>query len=450
MDNPFGSAMADLVVVDSARLSGRDFADARGAGVARRVRTRRTVRAAGVGGVSAVAAGALAFGATHLPRPGGIVAPATSGECTPTALVDIDAMWTHTADPRAHVIDASESFDVETWYLYDDNLEMVVLKMVPTDAGLEVTYADGQHALLAHYQPDGFVSHAPNSRYYFFEAPGGGYVTFDAIDDVHQVGWESFMTAARSGIETLPDVAPPFDWQWTGCGRGTQGAPPSPTAPVRPNTSTNPGPSLAAGPEVITSPFECGFEFPTESYGTGDLWIDSLRWISAADAEAAVRSSFADQEDPNLFIPQSPVPVVNVHFASAQVAANGGGLVSVSGTGTPDGSVLEDAVPDGTQVAMLASEGLGFVGVKDGRVVATWPALYGSEIPAWQLWLNSMAPDGSQSIYLLDPDLSLYSCTADGADFSSLEYIAVAGLVAKHADGTVDEAIYAWLPVDAP
>ncbi|MBC7298834.1 MAG: hypothetical protein H5T82_08065, partial [Demequina sp.] len=67
MSNSFHSAMNDLVMEDATRMSGRDFAHARGVGVARRVRTRRRVRAASVGGVSAVAVGALAVGATQVP-----------------------------------------------------------------------------------------------------------------------------------------------------------------------------------------------------------------------------------------------------------------------------------------------------------------------------------------------------------------------------------------------
>src|SRR5664279_2113607 len=67
MDSSFQAAMNDLVAADAARMSGRAFADARGTGVARRVRTRRRVRAAGMGGASAVAVGALAFGATNMP-----------------------------------------------------------------------------------------------------------------------------------------------------------------------------------------------------------------------------------------------------------------------------------------------------------------------------------------------------------------------------------------------
>ncbi|MCB2413431.1 hypothetical protein LGT39_11305 [Demequina sp. TTPB684] len=67
MGNSFHAAMDDLVADDASRMSGARFADARGASIARRVRTRRTVKAAGVGGASVVAVGALAVGATQAP-----------------------------------------------------------------------------------------------------------------------------------------------------------------------------------------------------------------------------------------------------------------------------------------------------------------------------------------------------------------------------------------------
>ncbi len=78
MSNPFHSALNDLVVRDAARMSGDDFAESRAGGIGRRVRTRRTVRAAGVGGASALAAGAVAVGVTQVPW-GGTATPAGAG-----------------------------------------------------------------------------------------------------------------------------------------------------------------------------------------------------------------------------------------------------------------------------------------------------------------------------------------------------------------------------------
>jgi hypothetical protein len=82
MDNSIHDVMNHLVAADAARMSGVRFADARGTGVARRVRTRRTVRAAGMGGASAVAVGALAVGATHV-QWGALVLPGAGGTADP-------------------------------------------------------------------------------------------------------------------------------------------------------------------------------------------------------------------------------------------------------------------------------------------------------------------------------------------------------------------------------
>jgi len=107
MNNAIQDVMNDLVAADAARLSGRRFADARGGGIARRVRTRRTVRAAGVGGASAMAVGAVALGATNLPwgqlgavssgpastsKPEPIVSPFECGFVFPNASQSVEGM----------------------------------------------------------------------------------------------------------------------------------------------------------------------------------------------------------------------------------------------------------------------------------------------------------------------------------------------------------------------
>lgn len=38
----------------------------------------------------------------------------------------------------------------------------------------------------------------------------------------------------------------------------------------------------AAPDEPATSPFQCGFDFPTDSQGSDDLWIDGLAWLGRA------------------------------------------------------------------------------------------------------------------------------------------------------------------------
>ena len=238
MDHSIHDVMNSLVAADAARMSGRDFADARGAGLARKVRTRRTVRAAGMGGASAVAVGALAFGAMHFPGRETMTPGVWPGGCTPTAVADIGAIWNVPAVPRAHVIDVSEGKDDGAWYLYDDNLEMVVLQMVPAAAGLEVTFADGSRELVM----------PRDAAPYVFAAPGGGYVTFDPTNSVHHAIWNLQAPADPSLTEVLPEVTPPFAFQWTGCGFGSSSAAPDPSLAANPSPSTAytaPGPIVA-------------------------------------------------------------------------------------------------------------------------------------------------------------------------------------------------------------
>lgn len=59
--NTFSEAMREAAASDAGTI-GRDFADLHGASVARRVRTRRVVRAAGTGAVATAAVGAIGFG----------------------------------------------------------------------------------------------------------------------------------------------------------------------------------------------------------------------------------------------------------------------------------------------------------------------------------------------------------------------------------------------------
>lgn len=77
----------------AAGFAGEDFAGGYGRGVVGRVRRRRTVRAVGVGGVSAVAVGALAVGSTQLLGGTGQPAGGASVRCVPVENDLGSAMW---------------------------------------------------------------------------------------------------------------------------------------------------------------------------------------------------------------------------------------------------------------------------------------------------------------------------------------------------------------------
>jgi hypothetical protein len=290
MGNTFHAVMSDLVAGDAARLSGQRFADVRGASIARRVRTRRTVKAAGVGGASVVAVGALAVGAINGPWGNGSLTPSGlwADGCTPTAVQDVDAIWENAVEPRAHVIDVSSEYEAETWYLYDDTLEMIVLLMAPGAEGLDVIFADGARELVI----------ATGTGVYEFEAPGGGWVTFDPADTVHHAIWHADEPTELSRTETLADVTPPFAFQWTGCGFGSPSGSADPNVSVGPSPSPDPTPvSKPDGPTVTpTMTTRVITSLPYET--ANDVWLASggervalFSWRQASDGLVTLRAS---------------------------------------------------------------------------------------------------------------------------------------------------------------
>jgi hypothetical protein len=435
MDNSFQAAMNDLVAADAARMSGRAFADARGAGLARRVRTRRRVRAAGMGGASTVAVGAIALGASHLPGRDATTPGIWPAGCKPTAVANIGAIWTVPAVPRAHVIDVSEGKADGAWYLYDDNLEMVVLQLVPTTFGIEVTFADGTRELVQ--------GSAQPLEPIVFAAPGGGFVTVDLKDAARHVTWTAIAAGSLSPYRALSDVEPPFAFQWTGCGFGSSSAAPDPGLAANPIPSVDP--SLAVSTETATSPFQCGSMLPTESYGNGELWIDGTKWMDGAAAAATIREGFSDPaQAPAIGSLPEAVPVVTVHFAGTITDS---GLAVAFGTAEPSVDRLPTDPMD-SATDSVASEGATYVGVVDGRVVATGTVPVDGSTNAPPVYTNwGGFPEDGARVYLLDESAALTSCDANPVDSTRMDLFAVAGLIVRHPDGTVVGPTYAWLRV---
>lgn len=291
MSNSFHSAMNDLVMEDAGRMSGRDFAEARGVGVARRVRTRRTVRAASVGGASVVAVGALAVGATQVP-------------------------WSPLAAPAA-----------------------------------------------------------------------------------------------------APD-------------------------------------------EPATSPFQCGFEFPTDSQGSDGFWIDGLAWLTPAEMNAAVfarraqinqaqidRGGPAEPQPWDLprAIGTEPGPVFTLHYPAGSEAPGGVIRETDPALFPPDSSALQGP----SDVIVAFSVGLSFVAVSDGVVTGTMlePGSP-NELPR----LAAVASGESsfvEPLALLNPEGAFTACPGVTLE-SDAELYAVAGVMTDSSVDGMSEPEYAWLSAGRP
>jgi len=425
MDDSFQAAMNGLVAADAARMSGRAFADARGSGVARRVRTRRTVRAAGVGGASAVAVGAVALGATYLPGHETTTPGVWPGGCTPTPIADVGAIWSVPAVPRAHVIDASEGKDKEAWYLYDDNLDMVVLQMVPTTFGLEVTFADGTRQLV---QSESTIGP------YVFEAPGGGWVTFDPTDTVHHAMWHADAPADPSPIRVEDAVAPPFAWQWTGCALEGPSAGVDANGSSEPNPS--PDPSLSAAP-VVASPFECGFAFDAESSDAPHLTVTATAWNTPRDGMSAGDNGV----DASWSAVASDQSLSAVHgVVRATVGSDQPGYESLAPTLV---NGMDPADPTRTtNTADSSIVGASFVDVRDGVVVGTMSVAGGDATRTASAILN----DHQFASTLLTPQTAFKACADAAPSDGSVDVYFVAGAIVTGSRGSDVTAgpEYAW------
>ena len=254
MDPSIHDVMHDLVAADAARMSGRDFADARGAGLARKVRTRRTVRAAGVGGASAVALGALAFGAAHSPWGVFDAAPGIGGTDCVTSSASGDA------------------------YVY----EVLVRKgRTPVDTVSLVDTATGAAFLTATLQPDG--------TYVFTDADGKPLRStvdgvYELLDHRSAGSGRGMGCGASWHAEILVKSVSTVDFAGLPSAVASalnvchaQGGTPTPSSSVvRPSTD----PSLAASTETVTSPFQCGFVFDKEASDAPHLTVSGTAWTT--------------------------------------------------------------------------------------------------------------------------------------------------------------------------
>lgn len=428
MSGDLGNLLTGELGEAEARFSHEDFAADFGQRIAGRVRRRRAVRAAGVGGGTMLTAGALAVGAMNIPWGVLGVAPGGSGsDCV-------------TASPSDGANLVTVSFDGS-----DGRLAETVV----TDS------STGGVRLRGIQQADGtwVVTDADGNPVEATPGPGGGYVV-------------QLSDATAGVLFPMPSTsASPSDPTMTGTFSYTVEAPaggaspsasddcytPSPTPSGDPNMangiSQGPDPSLAAKPEdIVGSPFECGFEFPTESYGNDTQSFDDIEWVSPDEMNAQIRALHPDSgSDIYQAVGQDDVPVITLSddFASSFGEWTTGGSDAVD-PALALGERDPDAMPSGVRVM----HGSSFVAVADGVVVGTItePFVPNTAPPIYQ-----RVPHGEfgETLALLNADNAFTACPGATLD-GNWDLYAVAGDIARESDGRVYGPDYFWLKATRP
>ncbi len=206
MGNSFHTAMNDIVTDDSARMSGRDFSEARGAAVTRRVRTRRAVRAAGIGTVATASAGALAYTALQWDR---APQPAAPGEarCLPGVdAVDLPLMMRDnpTILSAGGGLGVGGEADSNGTFHYELTEERLTVSLQPPAEEIDFEIVD--HQLIG---PDG-----PTDDPFTVTFPSGRRVTLQLVwtDESAEVGFglgDQMVFGSATGFpQAGPAIAP--------------------------------------------------------------------------------------------------------------------------------------------------------------------------------------------------------------------------------------------------
>ena len=389
-----------------ARFAEEDFAALYGSGIVGRVRRRRTVRAASMGGGTMLTAGALAIAAAHLPM-NRAVTPAGGDPCiTMTPFV--------TASHRLET-----QTDAGSWSLVDSSTgELIVSVQVQADGRWLVTHASGLTEYVGPGETGSIV----------IETDDGGTVTLKISED---------NTISRGRV-MLPAGADEMTWgpkTVTSGDCATQSPSPTPNALTR---SPSPSPTLAARSEDVASPFQCGFEFPVPEYATEQLAI-AVEPVSNQEIGAEFNRRFGADA------PTSEVEAGNGMWATITGMPGGSGAIIT------ETSVLDPLDPGRTYVASrqwaerFIAEGVSVVGTLDGRVVATVVPEGSGLTPGFVS--DRLAEGANLEAFVFDRS-ALTACDAD-VDFDALSFYLVAGYAI--ADGsTVSGPIYAWQEAPVP
>ena len=474
-------------------FASEDFAGGYGRSVIGRVKRRRAVTATAMGGGTVVAVGAIAAGAASVPWSSFVLGadPASSPSvvCTTTTpdavdgfagsatrvLIDLgtaSALFIGPVDglarawhPDGSAVNLMPSGD-HAWDLTLPSGELVTLETGPDGSQFNIVATHG--AAVSVLNVDEFLGKSASSLGVIAEdgavlgraihisdsqlalvlegtlyplAPGNGLeytyvdragesVTVTLVDSDSVAGNpEPAATATVTCVTTTPEPS--------------ESASPVPS----PSGSSSPSASPSASPSEVTaavgSPFYCGTGISGDEYGSDVFGVSQVSWVSAADANAAAAPYNVADGSP--WHAQGNADVLRVvvsgsWFSSADIQNLGGG----AGSGDPTEFANSANYPQASEDSVV--EGLTFVAVQDGVVVATLPRTDTEPNPHVFVTTDEV-PAINPVGYLLNPDDAWTSCDGETLE-NDWDLYAVAGATLRHSDGKVDQPMYAWKKIE--
>ncbi len=220
------------------------------------------------------------------------------------------------------------------------------------------------------------------------------------------------------------------------------------------------GEPAAAPDEPATSPFQCGFEFPTDSQGSDDFWIDGLAWLTPAQMNAAVYQRRAQTNQAQIDrggpaepqpwdLPQAigtePGPVFTLYYPAGSEGAGGEFRDTDPALNPPDSNGIQGP----SDVVIYFSVGQTFVAVSDGVVSGTMRAPWSPEDAPHLTQVAWGESHFLEPLALLNPEGAFTACP--GATLSGDEDLyAVAGVMTDSSVDGLSEPEYAWLNAGRP
>ncbi len=415
--NTLQERLGVVVEADAARFSGEEFADAWGGDVAGRVKRRRQVRAAAYSGGTMLAAGALVIGGVKLPW-GTFAGPAGVGG------VDCVTVTPSAAESIVYTETVAIEGGAASWAIPGRELEEATRYTLtyPSDRverGVTVTSPDGT-PLELEFDATGEAT---------FVGEDGRVVVVTLSE-----GENSILTVVKSNaneVQASPSAS-------ADCVTPT----PSPAVSAMPSPSPSPSPSTSwSDAQDVSSPFQCGFEFPSSVGSTGPIAVEAVEWFAPEAAEERIRSQYADPEDALLQLSGDPVPVL-VFSTTPSWASEREEWILIGGDPAVEGVGLFGTSNDPAATAGLVS-GVQFVLESADKVIAVpdFTALP-SGVASQYFESNGRA---SARIYGLDLTVAFAACPGvDQADLAGAQAVAVAGTQGFDADGTIEGPYYAW------